>query len=214
MKSIVLLSGGLDSAVMLYMCLREGWKPLCLSFRYGQRHGRELECARKLAALNSLEHLVMDLPEIFQSALTGVGNIPPSFDRSIVVPLRNYLFLTFAAAVCEQRDISDIFIGVTAEDEDFPDCRWEALDKLEEALRLGGFNLSNLKIHTPLIGMTKVEIVKVGLELGVPFHLTWSCYAGGSRPCGGCLACQKRMNAFKALKVEDPIERGGETSLL
>ena len=222
-RAVVLLSGGLDSATVLAIARAEGFETYALSFDYGQRHDRELDSARRVAAaLGAKEHLVLrlDLRAIGGSALTADIAVPKG--RSVeamgsgipvtYVPARNTIFLSHALAWAEVLECQDIFIGVNALDySGYPDCRPEFIEAFERmanlATRAGVEGRSRLRIHTPLIRLTKAEIVARGIALGVDFGLTWSCYE--PRPdglaCGHCDSCLLREKGFREAGVRDPV---------
>jgi 7-cyano-7-deazaguanine synthase len=222
-RAVVLLSGGLDSATALAIARAEGFVAHALSFDYGQRHDRELDSARRVAAaLGAEEHLVLrlDLRAIGGSALTA--DIPVPQGRSVeamgsgipvtYVPARNTIFLSHALAWAEVLESQDIFIGVNALDySGYPDCRPEYIEAFERmanlATRAGVEGRSRLRIHTPLIRLTKAEIVARGAELGVDFGLTWSCYAPrpDGRACGLCDSCLLRAKGFREAGQRDPV---------
>ncbi|UCG71136.1 MAG: 7-cyano-7-deazaguanine synthase QueC [Thermoplasmata archaeon] len=220
--AVVLLSGGLDSAVILALAREDGFEPYPLSFNYGQKHSRELESARKIAKYYSVkEHEILniDLAKIGGSALTDINvDIPESRlieeigeDIPITyVPARNTIFLAFAIAYAEVIDAEAVFIGANALDfSGYPDCRpeyFEAMQKIVETGTKRGASENAIQIKYPLINMTKAEIVKEGARLDVPFHLTWSCYKGGDTACGKCDSCLLRMKGFLEAGIKDPIE--------
>ncbi len=206
----MLLSGGLDSATTLAIAKREGFDCYALSFRYGQRHAAELDAARRVAkSLGAAKHVILDidLREFGGSALTDDIAVPKDRtpDSSIpvtYVPARNTIFLSFALAWAEVLGAQDIFIGVNALDySGYPDCRPEyiaAFQQLADLATKAGVEGSRLRIHAPLIRMTKAEIIRKGTELGVDFDLTLSCYdpSPAGKPCGHCDACQLRAKGF------------------
>ena len=206
----MLLSGGLDSATTLAIAKREGFDCYALSFRYGQRHAAELDAARRVAkSLGAAKHVILDidLREFGGSALTDDIAVPKDRtpDSSIpvtYVPARNTIFLSFALAWAEVLGAQDIFIGVNALDySGYPDCRPEyiaAFQQLADLATKAGVEGSRLRIHAPLIRMTKAEIIRKGTELGVDFDLTLSCYdpSPAGKPCGHCDACQRRAKGF------------------
>ncbi len=221
--AVVLLSGGLDSSTTLAIALAEGYEAHALSFDYGQRHLRELESARKVAAaLGAAEHLVLtiDLRAIGGSALTA--DLPVPKGRSDVemehgipvtyVPARNTIFLSHALAWAEVLDAQDIFIGVNVLDASgYPDCRPEFIQAFERmanlATRAGVECGRRFRVHTPLIELTKAQIVARGYELGVDFSLTWSCYEPqpDGAPCGLCDSCLLRRKGFAEARLADPV---------
>jgi 7-cyano-7-deazaguanine synthase len=223
MRAVCLLSGGLDSATCLALARRDGFKCYALSFDYGQRHRVELEAAARVAeSLGAARHLVVpiDLRVFGGSALTGdiavpKGRAPDEMSGEIpvtYVPARNTIFLSLALAWAEVLESSDIFIGVNALDySGYPDCRPEFIEAYERmanlATRSGVEGRTRIKIHTPLIRLSKAEIVKLGSGLGVDFRLTHSCYdpGPGGRPCGRCDTCVLRRKGFEEAGMEDPL---------
>jgi len=222
-KAVVLLSGGLDSATVLGIAIAEGYRAYALSFRYGQRHLVELESAARVArALGAAKHLVLeiDLTAIGGSALTGDIAVPKNRDEKTMgseipvtyVPARNTIFLSFALAWAEVLGAPDIFIGVNALDySGYPDCRPEYIEAFQRmanlATKAGVEGSSRIKIHTPLIKLTKSEIIKTGLGLGVDYSLTHSCYdpAAGGVACGTCDSCLLRLKGFAEAGATDPL---------
>jgi 7-cyano-7-deazaguanine synthase len=218
--AIVLFSGGLDSTTCLAIARSEGFTPIALSFRYGQRHTVELECAAALAAAAGVEHIVsdIDLAAFGGSALVDASIAVPKDGASsgasavpvTYVPARNTIFLSIAMAVAEVRGSDDIFIGVNAVDySGYPDCRPEFIDAFSNMAALAtrrGVEGSPLRIHTPLLALTKAAIVERGLALGVDYSLTSTCYDPGSDggACGGCEACVLRARGFAEAGVSDP----------
>jgi 7-cyano-7-deazaguanine synthase len=223
-KAVCLLSGGLDSSVTLAFARSEGFQCYALSFDYGQRHHVELEAARNVAAaLGAARHLILsvDLRQIGGSALTADINVPKGRTSAEMsgripvtyVPARNTVFLALALAWAEAIDAADIFIGVNAIDySGYPDCRPEFIQAFERlaalATRVGVEGGARLRIHTPLIHLTKAAIVKLGVRLGLDFHLTRSCYdpAPDGAPCGACDSCILRRAGFREAGVPDPLE--------
>jgi 7-cyano-7-deazaguanine synthase len=220
-KAVCLLSGGLDSSTCLALARREGYACYALTFDYGQRHRYELEAAERVAAFIGVEKRVVTkigLEAFGGSALTADIAVPKGRSAAEMgegipityVPARNTIFLSFALAWAETLESSDIFIGVNALDySGYPDCRPEYIEAYERmanlATRAGVEGRTRLKIHTPLIGLTKAGIVKLARELGVPFGLTHSCYdpGPGGRPCGQCDACLLRAKGFQEAGIED-----------
>ncbi len=224
--AVVLLSGGLDSATVLAIAQADGFDPLALSFRYGQRHAVELEAARKVAAAAQVrEHRIVDIdPRVFGgSALTDDIEVPKDRDPTAgdeipvtYVPARNTIFLAYALALAEVRAARDIFIGVNVVDySGYPDCRPEYIAAFQRMANLGtkaGVTGRAVHIHTPLIKLTKVEIIRRGRELGVDYGLTRSCYDPdpAGRACGHCDSCQLRLAAFAKLNLPDPAPYVGQ----
>src|SRR5215216_3633338 len=227
-KAVVLLSGGLDSATTLAVALAEGFAIYALSFRYGQRHSVELESARRIASsFDVKKHLVVDidLRAIGGSALTDEIEVPKERSSDEMsgaipvtyVPARNTIFLAFALAWAEVIAAHDIFIGVNALDySGYPDCRPEYIEAFERmaslATRAGVEGHGRLKIHTPLVRMTKAEIIETGLGLGVDYSLTHSCYdpLPGGQACGKCDSCILRLKGFREAGARDPISYAGQ----
>ncbi|HKS41577.1 MAG TPA: 7-cyano-7-deazaguanine synthase QueC [Blastocatellia bacterium] len=222
-KVVVLLSGGLDSTTALWVAKNEGYAIYALSFRYGQRHVIELESARRVAASAGVEkHLILDidLRAIGGSALTDEIVVPKersademSSDIPVTyVPARNTIFLSFALAWAETLGAEDIFIGVNALDySGYPDCRPEYIEAFASmanlATKAGVEGNMQLKIHTPLVAMTKAEIIKRGLELDVDYSLTHSCYdpTPDGLACGKCDSCLLRLKGFAEAGARDPL---------
>jgi 7-cyano-7-deazaguanine synthase len=220
-KAVCLLSGGLDSATCLALARREGYACYALSFDYGQRHKVELDAAARVAErLGAVRHLVAKIGlDVFGgSALTDDIAVPKSRSAAEMshgipityVPARNTIFLSFALAWAEVLESSDIFIGVNALDySGYPDCRPEYIEAYERmanlATRAAVEGRTRLQIHTPLLHLSKAEIVKLGHELAVPFGLTFSCYDPDSdgRPCRQCDACLLRIKGFQEAGIED-----------
>ena len=229
-KAVILLSGGLDSATVLAIAKAEGYEPYALSFSYGQRHAWELEAAKRVAAsIGVAQHRVttIDLRAFGGSALTADLDVPKGRDAEEMshgipityVPARNTIFLSFALAWAEVLGASDIFLGVNALDySGYPDCRPEFIAAFEKmanlATKAGVEGRQHLRIHTPLIAMTKAQIIATGMELGVDYALTSSCYDPGptGATCGQCDSCLLRKKGFRENGIEDPLRRAA-TSL-
>lgn len=225
MKTVVLLSGGLDSSTVLAIAVKEGFKPHAISFRYGQRHKVELDAASHIAkSFNVEQHIIIDidLRQFGRSALTDNIDVPKERSEEQIgtgipityVPARNTIFLSYALAWAEVLKSSNIHLGVNALDySGYPDCRPEYIKAYEEMANLatkasteGGEKLS---IHTPLIDLTKAEIIQKGTELGVDYSLTCSCYDPSSEgePCCQCDSCQLRQKGFAEVGIDDPLIR-------
>lgn len=219
-KAVILLSGGLDSATVLAMALAEGYAVYAVSFRYGQRHSVELDCAVEQAEAGVVEHKMIDLDlgSFGGSALTADIEVPKHDhlhelgDQIPItyVPARNTVFLSYALAWAEVLEAYDLFIGVNALDySGYPDCRPEFIQAYETMANLAtvaGVQGRKLTIHAPLIDLTKAEIIQRGLELGVDYAKTTSCYdpdPSGSA-CGRCDSCLLRLKGFKDAGVKDP----------
>ena len=222
-RAVVLLSGGLDSTTTLAIARRDGFDCFALSFRYGQRHLTELECASKVArTFGAKEHVIADI-NLRQfgggSALTSDIEVPKGRDLSSMghgvpvtyVPARNTVFLSFALAWAEVLGSSDIFIGVNALDySGYPDCRPEYIDAYQRmanlATKAGVEGTTRIKIHTPLIALTKAQIIAEGRQLGVDYAVTSSCYdpSKTGTACGQCDACLLRLKGFAENGLSDP----------
>ena len=221
-KAVVLSSGGLDSTTVMAIAKHEGFEIYSLSFFYGQRHAFELEAAQKVAdALGVSEHLVIniDLNIIGGSSLTDDIDVPKARPKEAMtqeipvtyVPARNTIFLSYALAWAEVLESSDIFIGVNAIDySGYPDCRPEYIEAFEHmanlATKAGVEGTTKIRIRTPLINLTKAQIIKKGIELGIDYALTHSCYDPSSQglACGQCDSCFLRQKGFKEAGVADP----------
>ncbi|MCU4156919.1 7-cyano-7-deazaguanine synthase QueC [Carboxylicivirga sp. A043] len=216
-KAVVLLSGGLDSAVALHVAKKEGFELHALSFDYGQRHNRELEAAKIIAEqAEAASHQVvtLKLDKWGGSSLTDSsmkvedGDVNRSDIPVTYVPARNMVFLSVAASLAEAIGAQDIFIGVSQVDySGYVDCRQEFIDGMEKAINLGtvmGAEKNQpIKVHAPFVNMTKAEEITLGVELGADLGLTWSCYRGGEKPCGTCDSCLLRAKAFAEAGVID-----------
>lgn len=224
-RAVVLLSGGLDSSTVLAIARHLGYEAYALSFRYGQRHAVELERAAQVAdALGAAGHVVVDidLRRFGGSALTADIAVPKSRSADEIaggipityVPARNTIFLSFALAWAETLGASDIFVGVNALDySGYPDCRPEYIEAFERmanlATKAGVEGTQTLKIHSPLISMSKAQIIEAGLSLGVDYSITSSCYDPGPQgePCGQCDSCLLRAKGFAQANQGDPLLR-------
>lgn len=220
-KAVVLLSGGLDSSTALAIAHQQGFELHALSFDYGQRHQREVDAAAAVARHYGVQYqktITIDLRAFGGSALTADFDVPHS--RSLekmsqeipitYVPARNTIFLSFALAYAEVTDADDIFLGINAIDySGYPDCRPEYLEAYERMANLATKATTQdgrvFHIHAPLLRMNKAEIIRKGIELGVPYELTWSCYEGGELACGTCDSCLLRLNGFAEAGLQDPI---------
>jgi 7-cyano-7-deazaguanine synthase len=219
-KAVVLYSGGLDSTTCLAIAKAEGYEPYAMSFSYGQRHKAELGMAEENArTMGAMEHLVVDfdLRKIGGSALTSDIQVPKSGVGSVIpvtyVPARNTIFLSFALGWAEVLGAFDIFIGVNALDySGYPDCRPEYIEAFESmanlATKAAVEGTGRYTIHTPLIHLTKAQIIRKGLELGVDYGKTHSCYdpTPEGLACGRCDSCRLRLKGFAEAGAEDPVE--------
>ncbi|KOP27316.1 7-cyano-7-deazaguanine synthase [Hapalosiphon sp. MRB220] len=221
MKAVILLSGGLDSSTVLYQALADGCKCYAISFDYQQRHRRELHSALAIAQKAGVvqnQIVTFDLRQWGGSALTDdtidlpqkrsveemSQNIPVTY-----VPARNTIFLSFALAYAETIAAERVYIGVNALDySGYPDCRPDYIQAMQEVFRLGtkqGREGKPITIVAPLLELKKTDIIQLGNKLGVPWELTWSCYAGGELACGVCDSCRLRLAAFAELGLKDPL---------
>ena len=223
-KAVVLLSGGLDSAVTLYFAKKQGFKCFCLIFDYGQRHRREIESAKKIAQAANCPFTIIkiNLPWKGSSLLDKKINIAKSVRvsgwqsvkgiPSTYVPARNIIFLSFALSYAEVIGAEAIFIGAHIQDySGYPDCRPEFYRAFSRVIATGtktGIEKRKIKIETPLIHKTKARIIGLGVNLSVPFALTWSCYRGGNKPCGKCYSCYFRAKGFREAGIKDPLLAG------
>jgi len=216
-KAVVLLSGGLDSTTILYHVKVKGFTPYCLIFEYGQRHKKEINQAKKIAQYAKCRYrlITIRLPwqgsslldkniRLPQQKKVNAGKIPSTY-----VPARNIIFLSFSVSYAEAIGAVAVFIGANAVDySGYPDCRPEFFKAYQSMLAKGlktGVEGKVIKIHAPLIRKTKGQIIKMGMRLDVPYHLTWSCYQGRKNPCGICDSCRLRGKGFQEAGIEDPI---------
>lgn len=227
MKALVLFSGGVDSATCLGIAVKEygAENVIALSIYYGQKHDKEIQAARKIAEYYGVMLKTLDLTLIFKdsecSLLVGSGAEIPQESYaeqlektggkpvSTYVPFRNGLFISSAASVALSNDCGVIYYGAHSDDaagNAYPDCSAAFNNAMNDAVYIGSGE--QLKIAAPFVELTKADIVKMGLELGVPYELTWSCYEGGEKPCGVCGTCRDRMAAFEANGVNDPLLMG------
>lgn len=216
-RAVVLLSGGLDSSVAIYLAKREGFEVYALSFDYGQKHNKEIDCAKKtVISVGAAQHNIITLQLNLWggSSLTDSkmevedGDVSRTDIPDTYVPARNMVFLSVAASYAEAIGAQDIFIGVSEVDySGYVDCREEFIEAMENAINKGTVMAAEhgkkIKVHTPFINKTKAEEIKLGEELGVDWSLTWSCYRGGEKPCGKCDSCLLRAKAFAEAGVID-----------
>lgn len=221
MKSAVtILSGGMDSATLAFAVRSidpefNYEKQHFVSFNYGQRHVKELDCARAIAKFLDSQHTVIDLsqvgPHLKGSALTDGVEMPEGYYaeenmRLTVVPNRNAIMLSIAWGIAEGEKADAVFYGAHAGDHDiYPDCRPEFVEALSGAFRSGTFGDKPVGIYAPFLNIDKAEILRRGLSMGVPYELTWTCYKGDSVACGVCGSCQERLWAFDQVGKEDPL---------
>jgi len=220
-KAVCLISGGLDSAVTAFIAKKQGYDLYALSFRYGQRHEKELSCAKKITkAVGAKDHIIFNIDlqkfggsslltsssrQIKNHALNDIGKTIPS----TYVPARNTVFLSLALAYAEAIDAVAIFIGANAVDYSaYPDCRPNYIRAYQHLANLAtkrGVEGKPIRINAPLLHLTKAEIIKTGVKLNVPFGKTWSCYRGEVKACGHCDSCRLRLKGFQEAEVKDPI---------
>ena len=221
MRAVVLLSGGLDSTTTLAHAISQGYDVVALTVQYGQRHSRELDSARAVARHYGIKQHVMldiDLSYLRKSALTSSEVDVPQLDSAqgigdeipvTYVPARNILMLSLAAGLCETEDGEAIFIGANAVDySGYPDCRPEFFRAFEEVLKVGtkaGVEGRPIRVETPIMHMSKADIVRLARKLNAPLELTWSCYSGGEKACGRCESCLLRRRGFEEAGETDPV---------
>jgi 7-cyano-7-deazaguanine synthase len=215
-KAVILLSGGIDSATTLYWA-KDKYKCFCLIFDYNQRHKKEINCAVRLAKLNNCPYEIVkfNLPWKGSSLLDEKIPLPERSIKEIklektppstYVPARNTIFLSFGISYAETIGANYILIGANAIDfSGYPDCKPEYYKEYNKLIKIGTKSGGKIKILTPLIEMTKAQIIRLGKELKVPYELTWSCYAGGDKPCQSCDSCKLRNKGFKEAGIKDPL---------
>ena len=218
MKAVVLLSGGLDSTVCMSVAAKEGYEIYPISFAYGQRHDRETECAKRVAEYYGVtRHLIIstNMGAIGGSALTADIDVPDGDDTRedipvTYVPARNLIFLSYALGYAEVLDAGKIYIGVNAVDySGYPDCRPEFIERFQQladySTRAAAQDNKLIRVETPLINLSKGEIIKLGMTNGAPLDLTTSCYRGGEKACGSCDSCLLRLRGFREAGYSDPV---------
>lgn len=197
--SVLLLSGGLDSAILLADLHSKGIRPLCMTFYYGQRHEKEIEAAEQIAKRYCCDHRLVDLFGVFPPCpLTNFGNIhlgKPHDDPAqamTIVPNRNAVFISIAAAEASTRPVREVFLACHASDQSvYLDCRASFISSMGGAM----FFACGVRLHSPFLKMSRTEVVQLGRRLNAPFDIAWSCYVGGGEPCGQCGACVERKEA-------------------
>jgi len=221
-KAVCLISGGLDSCVTSFIAKSKGYEIYALSFDYGQRHSKEIDCAEQIAsAVNAKKHVIfkLDIGQFGKSSLTDKKLTPETGHKleeigkkipSTYVPARNTIFLSIALAFAETADADAIFIGATSADySGYPDCRpefFDAFQKMSDLATKKGVNKEKIKIVTPLLHLSKAGIIKKGMKLNAPFEKTWSCYLGKDKACGKCDSCLLRLKGFKQAGLKDKIK--------
>jgi len=212
-KGIVLLSGGIDSATTLYIAKKQGYALHALIFDYQQIHRKEITAAKKIARYAGIAYQCVHVTIPWSKSSLTDARVPLPLDQtaqlrgipSTYVSGRNIIFLSYAVSFAESLGATHVFIGAHVQDySGYPDCRPEFLEAFQRAVRLG-LKTSTIKIKAPLLHKNKKEIIRAGLRLKVPYRFTWSCYAGGRRPCGRCDSCYFRMRAFSELGIKDPL---------
>jgi len=212
-KAVVCLSGGADSATVLYLAVAQCTEVHAISVNYGQRHVKELECAKALCNELNIKHTIIDFKTL--ASFGGSPLVDSSIDvpsqsenkqTTTVVPYRNVFLTTIAAAYCQQHGLNTIYVGPTYEDlANYPDCRPEYITSIQQTLRLAG-TIHDIEIRAPFISITKDRIVLLGIErLEVPYEKTWTCYKGGDKPCMECDSCKERAASFYLNGFKDPI---------
>lgn len=204
MKTILIYSGGMDSTTLLYKLLRDGDRVQCISFNYGQRHGKELFAARKICKKLNVPHKIIDIRALKNlmsgSALTSKipvpeGHYKDSTMKLTVVPNRNMIFIALAIAAAVSQKFDRVAIAVHAGDRAiYPDCRPVFIKRMDAVSKIA--NYESIDVYAPFLNMTKRRIARIGRRLGVPYEDTWTCYKGLSRPCGKCGACMEREEAL------------------
>ncbi len=215
---IVLVSGGMDSATLLWLAKKEFDEVYAISFDYGQKHKIELDFAKQLTEIAGVKkHFIVEIPHlkgIEGSALTDENIEVPSEEYPnqppiTTVPMRNLNFLSIAASFCDVYEIENIGIGIHSVDSPYPDCRAEFASSAEAAINSSSVMVAKkknrIRVYTPFLGMTKADVLKIGIDLGVPYEKTYSCYKGTIPPCGECATCQQRKEAFETLGLKDPL---------
>lgn len=213
-KVVVLLSGGIDSTVTLYLSIKYRFSPYVLIFNYGQRHRKEIYSALKTVKRLELPYWVINIrfPWGGSALIEKKRRLPAKRQKGIpptYVPSRNIIFLSYAFSLAEVSGAKKVFIGAHIQDySGYPDCRPEFLESFQRAANLG-IKEKGIEIIAPLLNNTKYEIIRLGYELGVDFRDTWSCYRGGKTPCKVCDSCRFRREAFKKIGLIDPLEKEG-----
>ncbi|HXX54696.1 MAG TPA: 7-cyano-7-deazaguanine synthase QueC [Methanoregula sp.] len=213
-QAVIILSGGMDSTTLLYDLMHQGYDVHAVSFEYRQKHRKEIDCAKEICSRLNIPHRVIDagfLGEIAPSSLTRPdwkvpeGSYADDTMKQTVVPNRNMVLLSIAAAYALGTGARRLFYGAHAGDHTiYPDCRPAFVSAMATAFHLCDWE--DLVLEAPYLYLTKADIVKRGLTLGVDFSMTWTCYAGGNKPCGKCGSCDERLAAFREAGAADPLE--------
>ena len=218
-KVVLIVSGGIDSSTLIYKKVQEGYEVYALSFLYGQKHKREIESACKVCDTLNVAHKIIDISSLREillgSALTDskveIPEVPETAEhyetlKTTIVPNRNSIFLSMAIGYAVSIGASHVFFGAHHSDRGvYPDCRREFVEAFQHAQRLAIDN-SLLVVAAPFVNMNKSDVVKLGIELGVPYKETWSCYRGGEIHCGVCSSCRERKRAFQEAGIWDPTD--------
>lgn len=212
-KVVVIYSGGMDSYTVLNKAIRQGYEVYALSFDYGQRHVKELKVAADVCAELNISHKVVDISAINQliggSSLTGDIDVPEGHYeeesmKSTVVPNRNMILLSLAVGYAVSLKANKVFYGAHSGDHAiYPDCRPEFVQKMDDVCRIA--NYEEIEIVSPYLNNTKIEILTDGLNMGLDYSKTWTCYNGREKACGKCGACQERLEAFELNQASDPL---------
>ena len=211
-KAVILLSGGIDSVTTLYFAKSQNYKSTAIIFDYGQRHRREIDSAKYIAKLTKTDYYLIRSSFPWVNSSLTKNNIKVAQDRKLgqrVIPLtyvsgRNIIFLSYGFSLAESIKAQSVFLGAHVQDySGYPDCRPEFLNNFQTAAN-SGMKSTKIRIVAPLINKSKREIIRMGLDLGVPFEKTWSCYVGERRPCLRCDSCRFRIQAFTDLGMKDP----------
>ena len=218
-KAVIIISGGIDSTTLLYKAINDGFTVYALTINYGQRHVKEIDCAKEICANLRIVHKVVDLSVLneilFGSALTDaavdVPEVPETSEhfealKATIVPNRNAIFLSIAIGYAVSMEADHVFFGAHFSDRGvYPDCRKEFVEAFQHAERLAT-DRHGLVVNAPFVDQEKSAIVTLGTELGVPFGKTWTCYNGRDLHCGSCSSCRERKRAFQESGVSDPTE--------
>ena len=213
-KVVVVYSGGMDSFTVLHNAIKQGYQPLALSFNYGQRHSKELDYAANVCKSLNITHKIVDITAINQllagSALTDDIDVPeghyeePSMQQT-VVPNRNMILLSLAVGYAVSNGCTKVFYGAHSGDHAiYPDCRPEFVEKMNAVCEIA--NYEAVSIETPYLKVSKTDILTDGLQMGLDYAQTWTCYNGREKACGKCGACQERLEAFRDNGATDPLE--------
>jgi 7-cyano-7-deazaguanine synthase len=213
-KAVIILSGGMDSTTLLYDMVNRGYSMFAISFDYQQKHAKEIECARKTCVKLGVPHQVVDLSALHQLAVSSLtrdqinvpeGNYDEPSMKATVVPNRNMVMISLAAAYAISNNAPIVYYGAHAGDHTiYPDCRPPFIAAMNSALRLCDW--TSVELRAPYMTMTKGDIATVGKSLNVDYSLTWTCYKGGEKACGKCGSCRERLEAFETAGFKDPIE--------